>query len=187
MFERIDLLIRLANKAKDHSEYALASRIFAYLAHAYFRVFADRKLIMLESIRPHPTHIPPILYQWVTKSYRVGKDQKSPYLDYDEFTGFDRDTKQAWGLLCRSGKANLATLVSPLSGERLCIPTPRLKDRARGMLYVVAQQVPRHTSARLVVARTPEVSEGLVRQLSIMTSAKLMERAVRVLLKDRKT
>ena len=185
MYERIDLLIRLANEAKNHSEYEIARHIFAYLIYQYFWVFVKQKLIFLESMRPQVMVIPAELREWILASFHSSHSTQAPYLDFKKYASFPKETKQVWGLLQRSGRSNLVTLLSPYSDERLCIPTPRLKGRVRGMLYTVAEQVPRHTSTRVTTLGTSEVQEILRRKLGIMTSRKVMERAVRHVLNQK--
>lgn len=181
----IDALMRLANQAKNHSEYGVASQIFAFLVYRYFRVFANHGLILLESSRPQAMFIPSKLKEWIRRAYPESSCTRSPYLDFTEYSSFPQEVKEVWGLVCRSGRANLVTLLSPCSDERLCIPTPRLKGNARGILYVVAQQVPRHTSARVTTPATPETQALFRDAIRRRTSEKDMARAVRHILKPK--
>lgn len=182
----IDGLMRLANQAKNHSEYGVARQIFAFLVYRYFRVFANHGLILLESSRPQAMYIPSKLKEWVRSAYPMSSCTRSPYLDFTEYSSFPKEVKEVWGLVCRSGGANLVTLLSPCSDERLCIPTPRLKGNARGILYVVAQQVPRHTSTRVTTPATPETQALFRDALRRRTSEQDMARAVRHILKPKK-
>ncbi len=181
----IDGLMRLANQAKNQSEYGIARQIFAFLVYRYFRVFANHGLILLESSRPQAMYIPSKLKEWVRSAYPESSCTRSPYLDFTEYSSFPKEVKEVWGLVCRSGGANLVTLLSPCSDERLCIPTPRLKGNARGILYVVAQQVPRHTSTRVTTPATPETQALFRDALRRRTSEKDMARAVRHILKPK--
>lgn len=181
---RIERLIRLANRAKDNSAYEIANLVFAILISHYFRYLRKHGLLLLESSRPQPMVIPDELRQWFEDACKAHRQcDNYPYLDYAKRRLHSLESKEVWGLVQRRGGSNLATIVSPLAGQHLCIPTPRLRPHVRGAVYLAGIQVVRHTSTRIRQPPDPAVIKALYDTLCKIVPEKHLVRAAKKVLK----
>lgn len=160
----IEVLISIANRAKDQSMHWVSNKIFRYLIKQYFAILRKERLIFIESHQASTVTIPPGMHSKIGLVKSSGLSLK--LRSVGKICDLPLDMQEAWHLLCTSFDGpDLAVLKSPISEASICIPVPRLTPNMRALMYAFGKRVPRHTSTR-VTSVDPEKQLQILKDLA---------------------